>query len=117
MAKQKYEGLFGTLLLATGVLIGSASVLLYKENRPKRPGVVLEQARLEFSKQGSVEGSWIDYEAVEYAAIPSKPLVYMGGISRLENGKLAQYQFACDIYSGEILDLYDVTPQPRVETF
>ncbi|MCW6664098.1 PepSY domain-containing protein [Aerococcaceae bacterium NML191219] len=106
MTNHKREGLLGSLLLVTGAAIGAASVLLYKENRPKRPGVVLEEAKKQFSQQGTVEGSWIDYNVMEYPHIESKPLVYVGGISRIEDGKLVQYQFICDAYSGEILDIY-----------
>lgn len=106
MANNKREGLFGSLLLVTGAVIGAASVLLYKESRPKRPGVVLEEAKQHFSKEGSIEGSWIHYDTVEYPHIDSKPLVYIGGISRIEDSTLVQYQFICDAYSGEILDIY-----------
>lgn len=108
MTNKQRDGLFGSLLLVTGAVIGAASVLLYKENRPKRPGVVLEEAKKQFSQQGAIEGSWIDYNAVEYPHIESKPLVYIGGISRVEDGELVQYHFICDAYSGEILDIYTV---------
>lgn len=108
MTKKQREGLLSSLLLVTGAAIGAASVLLYKENRPKKPGVVLEEAKQQFSKTGTIEGSWINYETLEYPHIDSKPLVYIGGISRLEEDKLVQYQFVCDAYSGEILDIYEV---------
>lgn len=108
MSTRKHDGLLGSLLLVTGAVIGAASVLLYKENRPKKPGVVLEEARRHFARQGSIEGSWINYETTEYPHLPGNPLAYTGGISRLEEGKLVQYHFVCDAYSGEILTIYVV---------
>ena len=108
MSHKKHDTLIGSLLLVTGAIIGAASVLFYKENRPKRPGVVLEEVKQQFRDQGDIEGSWIHYDPIEYTKIESEPLVYVGGITRLEEGKAVEYHFACDIYSGEVLDLFVV---------
>ncbi|MGO1677919.1 MAG: hypothetical protein ACTHYF_02545 [Ruoffia tabacinasalis] len=100
------NGLLGGLLLATGVLIGAAATLLIKENRPKKAGLVLETAKNRLGQNGNVVGSWIDYDSVEYDLFEDKPLVYIGGVT-VENaeGRL-QYQFASDIYTGELIDYY-----------
>ena len=100
------NGLLGGLLLATGVLIGSAATLLIKENRPKKAGLVLETAKNRLGQNGNVVGSWIDYDSIEYDLFEDKPLVYIGGVT-VENaeGRL-QYQFASDIYTGELIDYY-----------
>lgn len=100
------NGLLGGLLLATGVLIGAATTLLIKENRPKKAGLVLETAKTRLGQNGNVVGSWIDYDSIEYDLFEDKPLVYIGGVT-VENaeGRL-QYQFASDIYTGELIDYY-----------
>ncbi|TLQ41825.1 hypothetical protein FEZ33_04495 [Ruoffia tabacinasalis] len=100
------NGLLGGLLLATGVLIGAAATLLIKENRPKKAGLVLETAKNRLGQNGNVVGSWIDYDSIEYDLFEDKPLVYIGGVT-VENaeGRL-QYQFASDIYTGELIDYY-----------
>ena len=100
------NGLLGGLLLATGVLIGAAATLLIKENRPKKAGLVLETAKARLGQKGNVVGSWIDYDSIEYDLFEDKPLVYIGGVT-VENaeGRL-QYQFASDIYTGELIDYY-----------
>lgn len=106
MLIKRSNHLLNTLLVATGIIIGAASVAFYKENRALNAGKVLNQVRTMFSAQGPIEGSWIDYEAVEYERFDSQPLVYIGGISRIEDNRLVQYQFACDIFTGDILDTY-----------
>lgn len=106
MSNNRQNNLLNTLLLATGIIIGAAGVVFYKENRALNAGKVLNQVRITFSRQGPIEGSWIDYDAVEYEALESNPLVYIGGISRVENDRLLQYQFACDIFTGDILDTF-----------
>ena len=102
------ERLKGSLLLLTGLALGASAAFFYKENHPKRPGAVLEQVKQHFAQQGPIDGSWIHYEPIEYTHFPSEPLVYIGGITRVEDGYVVQYQFACDIYSGEIIDLFEI---------
>lgn len=104
MLEKRSNNLINTLLIATGIIIGAAGVIFYKENRALNAGKVLKQVRTIFSAQGPIEGSWIDYDAVEYEKFDSRPLVYIGGVSRIEQDRLVQYQFACDIYTGDILD-------------
>lgn len=111
MLNNRSNKLVNTLLVASGILIGAASVAFYKENRALNAGKILRQVRTIFSAQGPIEGSWIDYDAVAYEAFESQPLVYLGGISRIENDQLVQYQFACDIYTGDILDTFIVSSQ------
>lgn len=103
---QKNNNLIGTLVLISGIIIGACGSLLYKENKPLHAGKVLHKVVNEFTANGQVIGSWIDYDAVEYTGFDSKPLVYMGGITRLEDQKTVYYAFAADIYTGEIINTY-----------
>lgn len=100
------NGLLGGLLLATGILIGAATTLLIKENRPKKAGVVLNIAKKRLGTKGEVVGSWIDYDPIEYDLFENHPLVYIGGVTVKTDEGQAQYQFASDIYTGEVIDYY-----------
>lgn len=102
------ENLLGSLLLISGLVIGTASTLLYLENRPKKAGLILEHAKHILGNENEIEGSWIDYDPIEYDLFESRPLVYIGGISKREAGTIKQYQFVADIYTGEILDCFVV---------
>ncbi|HFI0463115.1 TPA: hypothetical protein ACGO1T_000976 [Streptococcus suis] len=106
MSKQK-NSLASLLLLATGALVGAAGTLLYKELTPKKPQLILEDVKEQFSQYGKVTGSWIDYDPIEYELYESKPLVYSGGISRQEEHGIVTYSFIADAYSGDILDIYE----------
>lgn len=105
MDSQKNNNLLGTLILLSGMVIGACGALLYHENKPKSAGTVLHQIRETFNQGGEVCGSWIDYDPVEYHGFDSQPLVYMGGISRKEEGEIVHYRFAADVYTGDILSI------------
>lgn len=100
------NGLLGGLLLATGILIGAATTLLIKENRPQKAGIVLDKAKQQFANKGPVVGSWIDYDSIEYDLFDNKPLVYLGGVTIDTNEGQVNYQFASDIYTGELIDYF-----------
>lgn len=78
------------------------------ENRPKKAGLVLEDVRQQYAKSGSIENSWIDYDPIEYDLFESNPLVYIGGVTVAVDGKIQQYQFAADIYTGDIIDSFEI---------
>lgn len=107
MSQNKNNTLPGLLLLATGLVIGVAGTIFYRENQPKKANLVLEEAKEHFQSQGKITGSWIDYEPVEFDLFESKPLVYVGGISRQEDKDIVTYNFVADAYTGEILDIYE----------
>ena len=87
MSSTPRKGLIGGLLLLTGAIVGVAGTLFYLESQPKRPSRVLAEVKPE---------------------LESQPPVYIGGISRYEGEHLVHYQFVCDIYTGQILDLFPV---------
>ncbi|MDT2767540.1 PepSY domain-containing protein [Globicatella sulfidifaciens] len=107
MSQNKNNTLAGLILLATGLVVGAAGALFYRENQPKKANLVLEDVKEQFQNQGTITGSWIDYEPVEYEVFESKPLVYLGGISRQEADGIVTYNFIADAFTGEILDIYD----------
>lgn len=106
------DKMYGGIVLVAGMLVGAASALLYLKERPKSASEVLNRTKEKFGKRGDIEGSWIDYDPIEYELFEAKPLVYVGGLTVNEGNQLVQYQFACDIYTGDIVDQFMVKSQP-----
>lgn len=67
---------------------------------------VLEQVKNAFRKQGSINGSWIYSKTEPYEKNHITYSVYKGGISRMVNGDLEQYEFIADAKTGIILDAF-----------
>ena len=105
MAQKKENALTGLVLLS-GIVIGVAGALLYSENRPMNASKVLKLVKNEFNPLGKVVGSWIDYDSIEYHTFESRPLVYIGGISIEIDDHVTNYQFAADVYTGELIDYF-----------
>lgn len=103
---RKTEGVLGGLLLITGAVIGAATALLIKENRPKEPSLVLEKVKSQLNHLGEIQGSWIDYDPIEYELFESLPLVYVGGLTIAESDQVNHYQFTADVYTGDVIDYY-----------
>ncbi|MGO2082184.1 PepSY domain-containing protein [Vagococcus sp.] len=108
--KQTYfqDGL--TTGVGIGLVIGLAGGALasywYNKNKTLSADDILEQVKNDFLQEGPIEGSWIHFkkEPAQKFAIKSK--VYTGGISRIEDGDLVQYEFIADAYTGSIIDIY-----------
>lgn len=107
MSQNKNNTLSSLLLLTTGIIVGVAGTLFYRELTPKKPNLILEEVKKSFALEGTITGSWIDYDPVEFDLYESKPLVYLGGISRKEGESIKTYNFVTDAYTGEILDIYE----------
>ena len=92
--------------LAVGAIGGAALAYFYKKNKTLSADDILEKVKTDFLQEGPIEGSWIHFkkEPLQKFAIHSK--TYTGGISRIEDGELAQYEFIADAYTGTILDIY-----------
>lgn len=112
MSNKQNKTIVHTLLLVSGLILASASIVFFKEVHKKNAGKVLAEVKKHFASQGKIEGSWIDYEPIEYASFESLPLVYVGGISRIEGRLLVKYQFACDVYTGDLMDVQLVSSEP-----
>lgn len=69
---------------------------------------ILDRVKLQFKEEGPIEGSWIEMTKVPWKRYSYKTDVYYGGISRFEKGKIAQYEFVADAYTGSIMDLYKI---------
>lgn len=91
--------------VGVGVLSGIASTMWYQKKKTMDADTVLENVKASFLKEGPIEGSWIQFEKkpIRKFAINSK--TYTGGISRLEDGKMVQYEFLADAYTGTVIDV------------
>ena len=92
--------------LAVGAIGGAALTYFYKKNKTLSADDILEKVKADFLLEGPIEGSWIHFkkEPLQKIAVHSK--TYTGGISRIEDGELVQYEFIADAYTGTILDVY-----------
>lgn len=104
----KQNNIVGGLMLVTGAIIGAATALFIHENRTQPAGKVLEAIRENFPVSGKIVGSWIDYDPMEYHGFDTRPLVYIGGLSIETDQGLENYQFAADVYTGDLVDYFKI---------
>ncbi len=92
--------------VVVGAISGAALTYWYKKNQTLSADDILEKVKADFLQEGPIEGSWIHFkkEPLQKFAITTK--TYTGGISRIEDGELVQYEFIADAYTGTILDIY-----------
>lgn len=105
---KKQDHIISGLILISGAIIGAATALFINEHKELPAGKVLTYIRDYFPIQGNIVGSWIDYDAVEYHGFDDRPLTYIGGISIETANGLENYQFAADVYTGELIDYFEI---------
>ena len=69
---------------------------------------ILNNVKKIFSKKGPITGSWIEMKPTIYTINDRKFHVNYGGIIRLENNKLVEYEFIVDSINGTIIDTYQI---------
>ena len=77
-------------------------------NTPVSADRILNNVKDQFKEDSPIEGSWIEMTKVPWKKYSYDTKVYYGGISRMENGKVAQYEFVADAYTGALMDIYEV---------
>lgn len=101
--------LLSGVLFTCGLIIGGAAAALALDCKKQVDGKdVLESVKALFTKDGPVEGSWIELQPVNADRFGQEQAVYYGGVSRKEDGKLIQYEFIADAENGRIIDLYAI---------
>lgn len=106
------KNLTTTLSVCAGVLFGVGVVGGYclnnyvRKNKPLNGDNILKRVKKAFLEEGPIEGSWIELTKVPMQKFALKTKVYYGGISRMEENVLIQYEFLADAYTGTILDIY-----------
>ena len=110
--REKRNGFSGLLAIAGGVIFGTGLIAGYGLSRylhnrmPMSGDTILERVKKAFLEEGPIEGSWIELTKVPLTKFALKTDVYYGGVSRLEENQLVQYEFIADAYTGSILDIY-----------
>jgi predicted small secreted protein len=66
---------------------------------------VLNQVKRAFLLEGPIEGSWINFEKQPLRKFAVHSTAYNGGITRMEDGELAIYEFLADTKTGTVLDI------------
>lgn len=93
-----------------GVLTGIAAGIVVNEaisrfNQNVAADTVLKNVKEAFVKEGPIDGSWIVMKAEPYSNNVISMDVYRGGISRIKNGELEQYEFIADASTGTVIEL------------
>ncbi|TQR18401.1 hypothetical protein [Psychrobacillus vulpis] len=92
--------------LGTGVIIGVlASQAAKKMDINKSAELVLKEIKNSFKQEGPIDGSWIYMSPEPFQKEAIQLHVYRGGISRIKNGQLEQFEFAADTKTGTVVDL------------
>ncbi|AQP54096.1 peptidase [Vagococcus penaei] len=92
--------------LTIGMISGAIATYFYKKNKTLSADDILEIVKTAFLQEGPIEGSWIHFKKEPSQKFAIKTKVYTGGISRIEDGELVQYEFVADAYTGSIIDIY-----------
>ncbi|MFV0557899.1 MAG: hypothetical protein ACK5MW_04590 [Enterococcus sp.] len=96
----------GVALGATlGVITGTAATLYCKKKQHLSADRVLDLVKLDFLKEGAIEGSWINFEKQPIRKFAVHTQAYSGGITRMEDDQLVSYEFLADTKTGTVLDI------------
>ena len=88
--------------IAAGVLIREVA----KRIEPLKPAeFVLHGVKQSFKKEGPIDGSWIYMKTEEFNRQGISTEVYRGGISRVKEGEMEQFEFFADAKTGSIIEL------------
>lgn len=96
-----------------GVLTGvAAGIVVSKSIDRVNPNIsadnVLKNIKESFKQEGPIDGSWIVMKTEPYKNDVITMEVYRGGISRIMNGELEQFEFAADAKTGTVVELAKV---------
>lgn len=80
-------------------------------NRRRSANTILKMVTNDFKHEGPVEGSWIDHQPIPYRQFAVKTMVYRGGLQRIEDNQLVNYEFLADACTGTLLKLKRVDAQ------
>ncbi|MDW0112829.1 hypothetical protein [Sporosarcina saromensis] len=95
---------------AAGILTGVAAGIIvnqaFQKMNPNTPAEdVLHAVKEAFKKEGPIDGSWIVMKPEPFTNNVLTMDVYRGGISRIKNGELEQYEFAANAQTGTVVEL------------
>ena len=93
-----------------GVLTGVAAGIVVSEtidrvNQNVSADSVLNTIKDAFKNEGPIDGSWIVMKTEPFTNNVITMDVYRGGISRIKEGELEQFEFAADAKTGTVVEL------------
>ena len=93
-----------------GVLTGVAAGIVVNEtidrvNQNVSADSVLNTIKDAFKNEGPIDGSWIVMKTEPFTNNVITMDVYRGGISRIKEGELEQFEFAADAKTGTVVEL------------
>jgi predicted small secreted protein len=106
--RTELEVLFGVLGFIFSLLLGVFIHSQVSKRQTLDADDILEDVKKQFTKEGPIDGSWIELTKVPWKKFAYETDVYYGGISRIEENDLVQYEFIADAYSGSLIDIYRV---------
>lgn len=93
----------------TGIVIGIiASQAANKMDINRSAELVLRDIKNSFKQEGPIDGSWIYMKPEPFQKEAIRTTVYKGGISRVNNGQLEQFEFAADTKTGTVVELIKI---------
>lgn len=110
-AHMKKRTLYTELLVFSGLALGiSIGTILTKAHltKPVSSHKVLQDVKDYLNADGAVEGAWIELKTINVERYNHIQNVYYGGVSRMENNKLVQYEFYANPINGDIITIYEV---------
>ncbi|KRL14323.1 hypothetical protein [Schleiferilactobacillus perolens] len=107
MAKAQRPWVYFAAGALTGLFTGTVQMYWHQHQQRLQLDHRLQQVKDLFLREGPIEGSWIEYQSHAYRAKDGRTVaVNYGGITRLEDGQLRQYEFIMDVPTGQLLDIY-----------
>ena len=94
----------------SGVLTGvAAGIVVSKIVDQVDPNIaaesVLKSIKDFFKEEGPIDGSWIVMKPEPFQNKVIKMDVYRGGVSRIMNGEIQQFEFAANAKTGTVVEL------------
>ncbi|GGA37294.1 hypothetical protein [Psychrobacillus lasiicapitis] len=91
--------------LGTGIAIGIIASQAANKMNNRSAELVLKDIKTAFKEEGPIDGSWILMNPEPFKKEAIQTNVYKGGISRMRDGELEQFEFAADAKTGTVVEL------------
>lgn len=88
-----------------GLATGIATTIWVKNRNALKADDILDKVKTAFLEEGSIEGSWINFEKQPIRKFAVHSDAYSGGITRMEDNQLVMYEFLADTKTGTVLEI------------
>lgn len=91
---------------STGIAAGFLIRELAHRIEPMKPAeYVLRGVKQTFKQEGPIDGSWVYMKTEPFKRQAITTDVYRGGISRVREGEIEQFEFFADARTGTVIEL------------